>query len=58
MQPPPFRAQFEDRQVSDFDYFKLFAGAHDLTVNIVTAKAQNTYNVTRDLPSLDLAGIM
>ena len=42
----------------DFDYFKLFAGAHDLTVNIVTAKAQNTYNVTRDAPSLDLAGIM
>jgi hypothetical protein len=42
----------------DFDYFKLFASAHDLTVNIVTAKAQNTYNVTRDAPSLDLAGIM
>ena len=42
----------------DFDYFKLFAGAHDLTVNVVTAKAQNTYNVTRDAPSLDLAGIM
>jgi hypothetical protein len=42
----------------DFDYFKLFAGAHDLTVNIVTAKAQNTYNVTRDAPSLNLAGIM
>jgi uncharacterized protein DUF2796 len=42
----------------DFDYFKLFAGAHDLTVNIVTAKSQNTYNVTRDTPSLDLAGIM
>jgi hypothetical protein len=42
----------------DFDYFKLFRGAHDLTVNIVTAKAQNTYNVTRDAPSLDLAGIM
>jgi hypothetical protein len=42
----------------DFDYFTLFAGAHDLTVNLVTAKAQNTYNVTRDAPSLDLAGIM
>ena len=42
----------------DFDYFKLFAGAHDLTVNVVTAKAQNTYNVTRDAPSLDLAGII
>ena len=42
----------------DFDYFKLFAGAQDLTVNVVTAKAQNTYNVTRDAPSLDLAGII
>lgn len=42
----------------DFDYFKLFAGAHDLTVNVVTAKAQNTYEVSRDAPSLDLAGIM
>ena len=42
----------------DFDYFKLFAGAHDLTVNVVTAKAQNSYEVSRDAPSLDLAGIM
>ncbi len=42
----------------DFDYFKLFANAHDLTVNIVTAKAQNKYEVRRDSPSLDLAGIM
>lgn len=42
----------------DFDYFKLFAGAHDLTVNVVTAKAPNTYEVSRDAPSLDLAGIM
>ncbi len=41
-----------------FDYFKLFAGAHDLTVNIVTAKAQNTHEVSRDAPSLDLAGVM
>jgi hypothetical protein len=42
----------------DFDYFKIFAGAHDLTVNVVTAKAQNSYEVSRDAPSLDLAGIM
>ena len=41
-----------------FDYFKMFAGAHDLTVNVVTAKAQNSYEVSRDAPSLDLAGIM
>jgi len=42
----------------DFQYFKLFAGAHDLTVNVVTAKAQNSYEVSRDQPSLDLGGMM
>ena len=42
----------------DFDYFKTFAGAHDLTVNVVTAKAQNKYEVSRDKPSLDLGGVM
>jgi hypothetical protein len=41
-----------------FDYFKSFAGAHDLTVNVVTAKAQNTYEVSRDKPALDLGGMM
>jgi Protein of unknown function (DUF2796) len=41
-----------------FDYFKMFAGAHDLTVNVVTAKAQNSYEVNRDKPELDLAGVM
>jgi Protein of unknown function (DUF2796) len=41
-----------------FDYFKMFAGAHDLTVNVVTAKAQSKYEVSRDKPDLDLAGTM
>ena len=41
-----------------FDYFKSFAGAQGLTVNVVTAKAQNKYEVTRDKPSLDLGGMM
>lgn len=41
-----------------FDYFKSFAGAHDLSVNVVTAKAQNTYQVSRDKPTLDLGGMM
>jgi hypothetical protein len=41
-----------------FDYFKSFAGARDLTVNVVTAKAQSKYEVSRDKPDLDLAGIM
>jgi hypothetical protein len=42
----------------DFIYFNTFAGAHDLTVNVVTAKAQSSYQVSRDKPSLDLAGMM
>ncbi len=41
-----------------FDYFKAFAGAQTLTVNVVTAKAQNAYEVSRDKPELDLGGMM
>jgi hypothetical protein len=41
-----------------FDYFKAFAGAQNLTVNVVTAKAQNSYEVGRDKPELDLGGTM
>ena len=41
-----------------FDYFTLFAGAHDLTVNVVTTKGQSKYEVSRDKPTLDLGGIM
>jgi len=41
-----------------FDYFKSFAGAQKLTVNVVTEKAQNKYEVSRDKPTLDLGGIM
>jgi Protein of unknown function (DUF2796) len=41
-----------------FDYFKAFAGAQKLTVNVVTAKAQNSYQVSRDKPELDLGGMM
>lgn len=41
-----------------FDYFKQFAGAQSLTVNVVTAKAQNSYEVNRDKPELDLGGMM
>jgi hypothetical protein len=41
-----------------FDYFTLFAGAHDLTVNVVTAKGQSKYDVSRDKPTLDLTGVM
>ena len=41
-----------------FDYFALFAGAHDLTVNVVTAKGQSKYEVSRSKPTLDLGGVM
>lgn len=41
-----------------FDYFTRFAGAHDLSVNVVTAKGQSKYEVSRDKPVLDLGGIM
>ena len=41
-----------------FDYFKSFAGAKALTVNVVSEKAQNSYEVTREKPVLDLGGTM
>jgi len=41
-----------------FDYFKAFSGAQELTVNVVTAKAQSKYEVSRDKPELDLGGMM
>lgn len=41
-----------------FDYFKSFPGAGSLTVNVVTAKAQSSYEVSRDKPELNLAGVM
>ncbi len=41
-----------------FDYFDKFAGAQSLTVNVVTAKAQSSYEVARGKPELDLAGMM
>lgn len=41
-----------------FTYFKLFAGAKELTVNVVGAKGQSSYEVSRDKPTLDLAGVM
>lgn len=41
-----------------FDYFKKFAGAQKLTVNVVTDKAQSTFEVSRDKPQLDLTGMM
>ena len=42
----------------DFDYFKAFAGAQVLEVTVITSKGQNSYEVTRDKPNLDLTGVM
>ena len=41
-----------------FDYFTQFAGAHDLTVSVVTGKGQSQFEVSRSKPTLDLGGIM
>lgn len=41
-----------------FGYFKAFEGAKALTVNVVSEKAQNSYEVTREKPLLDLGGTM
>lgn len=39
-----------------FDYFKLFANAQKLDVNLITDKKQTKYEVTRDAPEIDLKG--
>ena len=41
-----------------FDYFKRFAGAQRLTVSVVTAKGQASYEVSREKPVLDISGLM
>lgn len=41
-----------------FNYFKHFAGAQALTVNLVTGKGQSSYEVSRSKPTLDLSGLM
>ncbi len=41
-----------------FDYFKAFASAQELDVNVVTAKKQTKFEVTRDKPAISLVGMM
>lgn len=41
-----------------FDYFKRFAGAQRLTVNVITGKGQGSYEVSREKPALDIGGLM
>jgi hypothetical protein len=42
----------------EFGYFRAFAGAEKLTVNVITPKGQSKFEVTRASPSLSLAGMI
>jgi hypothetical protein len=42
----------------EFGYFRVFAGAAKLDVNVITPKGQSKFEVTRGKPSLSLAGMM
>jgi uncharacterized protein DUF2796 len=42
----------------EFDYFRVFAGAQKLEVNLITPKGQDKFEVTRAKPRLDLGGMM
>ena len=41
-----------------FDYFKTFAGARALEVNLISSTGQTRYQVTREKPSIVLGGMM
>jgi hypothetical protein len=42
----------------EFGYFRAFAGAQKLDVNVITPKGQSKFEVTRASPSLSLAGMI
>ena len=42
----------------EFGYFRTFAGAEKLDVNVITPKGQSTFEATRAKPSISLAGMM
>ena len=42
----------------EFGYFKAFAGAQKLEVNVITPKGQSQFEVTRAKPRIDLAGMI
>ena len=42
----------------EFGYFRAFAGAQKLDVNVITPKGQTKFEVTRAKPRIDLAGMM
>ena len=42
----------------EFDYFRAFASAQRLNVNVITPKGQTKFEVSRSKPRIDLAGMM
>ena len=42
----------------EFGYFRTFAGAQKLDVNVITPKGQSKFEVTRSNPNLSLAGMI
>ena len=42
----------------DFSYFNTFSGARALTVNVISSKAQSSFEVSRDKPHLDLSALI
>jgi hypothetical protein len=42
----------------EFPFFRAFSGAEKLDVNVITAKGQNKFEVSRKRPSLSLAGMI
>jgi ABC-type nickel/cobalt efflux system permease component RcnA len=42
----------------NFDYFNAFPAAQELDVSVIGPKGQSSFEVTREKPNLDLAGIM
>jgi hypothetical protein len=42
----------------EFSYFRAFAGAEKLDVNVITPKGQSKFEATRAKPNISLAGMM
>lgn len=42
----------------EFPYFRIFKGAEELNVNVITPKGQSKFEVTRRKPRVDLSSLM
>lgn len=42
----------------EFPYFRMFSGAEELEVNVITPKGQSKFEVKRNKPRIDLTGMM